>query len=120
MSLASEILGRRLGLPAPETRDVVVDRDIEIPMDDGVVLLANRYAPRDDKPRPTILVRSPYGRGALFGLLYRRLFAERGFQCLVQSVRGTFGSGGQFQPFNERADGLATISWIEQQPWFDG
>ena len=120
MTLASEILGRRLGLPAPETRDVVVDRDIEIPMDDGVVLLANRYAPRDDKPRPTILVRSPYGRGALFGLLYGRLFAERGFQSLVQSVRGTFGSGGQFQPFNERADGLATISWIEQQPWFDG
>lgn len=89
-------------------------------MDDGVFLLANRYAPKDDRPRPTILVRSPYGRGALFGLLYGRLLAERGFQSLVQSVRGTFGSGGQFQPFNERADGLATITWIEQQPWFDG
>ena len=120
LSLASEILGRRLGLPVPETRDVVVHRDIEIPMDDGTILLANRYTPRDERPRPTILVRSPYGRGALFGLIYGRLFAERGFQSVVQSVRGTFGSGGEFQPFNERADGLATIGWIERQPWFDG
>ncbi len=113
-------MGRRLGLPVPETRDVVVDRDVGIPMDDGTVLLANRYAPRDGSPRPTILVRSPYGRGALFGLIYGRLFAERGFQSVVQSVRGTFGSGGDFEPFNETADGMATIAWIEQQPWFDG
>lgn len=120
MSLASEIMGRRLGLPVPETRDVVVHRDVEVPMDDGVILLANRYAPRDGRPRPTILVRSPYGRGSLFGLIYGRLFAERGFQSVVQSVRGTFGSGGDFQPFSETADGMATIAWIEQQPWFDG
>jgi putative CocE/NonD family hydrolase len=40
---------------------------------------------------------------------------------LVQSCRGTFGSGGSFVPqFHERADGLATLRWLEQQAWFDG
>ena len=36
---------------------------------------------------------------------------------MIQSVRGTFGSEGQFSPFDERADGLATLRWIGEQPW---
>lgn len=35
----------------------------------------------------------------------------------MQSVRGTFGSGGSFTPFDERADGLATLRWLREQPW---
>ena len=35
----------------------------------------------------------------------------------MQSVRGTFGSQGAFSPFEERADGLATLRWIRAQPW---
>jgi putative CocE/NonD family hydrolase len=120
LTLASEIVGRRLGLPRPETRDLLVERDLEVPMPDGVVLLADRYAPKAGPPRPTLLVRSPYGRRGVFGLLYGRLFAERGIQAVVQSVRGTFGSGGEFNPFDERADGLATIAWLERQPWYEG
>jgi hypothetical protein len=48
-----------------------------------------------------------------------RPLAERGFQVILQSARGTFGSGGAFEPMrNERADGLATLEWIVKQPWF--
>jgi uncharacterized protein len=50
-------------------------------------------------------------------LLFGRLLAERGLQVVIQSVRGTFGSGGEFSPFDERADGLATLRWIREQPW---
>ena len=84
-------------------------------MDDGAVLLADRWvASRHgrDRAQPTVLVRSPYGRRQFVGLLLGRLLAERGFQVVVQSVRGTFGSGGDFDPFNERADGLATLAWL--------
>ena len=50
-----------------------------------------------------------------------RPLAERGFQVIMQSCRGTFGSGGRFEPMrNERADGLATLEWIVKQPWFGG
>jgi putative CocE/NonD family hydrolase len=40
---------------------------------------------------------------------------------VFQSVRGTFGSGGDFEPMvNEAADGADTVTWLRQQPWFTG
>ena len=120
VNLVSEIAGRLLRLPAPATRELVVERDLAVTMDDGVVLLADRYAPPGTERAPTVLVRSPYGRRGAFGFLFGRLVAERGLQTVVQSIRGTFGSGGRFDPFNERADGLATLRWLRSQPWHDG
>jgi hypothetical protein len=43
LTLASEILARRMRLPRAETRDVVCERDLALAMDDGAVLLADRY-----------------------------------------------------------------------------
>jgi putative CocE/NonD family hydrolase len=120
MTLASEVLGRKLSLPRALSRDVAVHRDLEMPMDDGTLLLADRYAPPGAGPMPTVLVRSPYGRRGLFGFMHGRLLAERGLQVLMQSVRGTDGSGGEFTPFDERADGLATVAWLQRQPWHAG
>ncbi|NJN45089.1 MAG: CocE/NonD family hydrolase, partial [Anaerolineae bacterium] len=76
---------------------------------------------------PTILVRTIYGRGSNIGLAglgidipYAR-FAERGYHVIVQTTRGQFDSGGDFRPvFHETEDGLDTIAWIEEQPWFNG
>ena len=122
MTLLSEIAGRRLRLPAPVTRDVTVQRDLPATMDDGVELLADRWVQsgRIDEPQPTVLVRTPYGRTQWVGLLFGRLLAERGLQAVVQSTRGSFGSGGDFRPFDERPDGLATLRWLREQPWHDG
>ncbi|MDW5592850.1 CocE/NonD family hydrolase [Conexibacter stalactiti] len=126
MTLLSEIAGRSMRLPRAQTRDLLVERDLPATMDDGVVLLADRYVARAEassdrsSPPPTVLVRSPYGRRGFFGFVYGRLLAERGFQVVVQSVRGTFGSGGVFRPFDERADGLATLRWLRAQPWSEG
>ncbi|MBP7998719.1 MAG: CocE/NonD family hydrolase [Chloroflexi bacterium] len=121
MSFMSRLLARLAKLPPAETYDLVVERDIAVSAPDGVSLLTDIYAPRGRDQLPTILARSPYGRAGLFGLLLGRTFAERGFRAVVQSCRGTFGSGGDFNPFrHERADGLATVAWIKQQPWFNG
>ncbi len=119
MSRASEIFGRRMGLPRPQTSDVVCEQDLRATMDDGMTLLADRWVARDarDRAQPTVLVRSPYGRRQFVGLLFGRLFAERGLQVVIQSCRGTFGSGGEFNPFVEREDGLATLRWLREQPW---
>lgn len=122
MSLASAIVARRLHLPRARTRAVVCERDLRIPTDDGAVLLADRWVARDARrtPQPTVLVRSPYGRRQVLGLLLGRLLAERGFQVVLQSVRGTFGSGGEWSPFEEREDGLDTLRWLREQPWHAG
>jgi len=121
-SLLGRILARRWRLPRAQTRGVMCERDLRIEMDDGAVLLADRWVARSARaqPQPTVLVRSCYGRRGIFGVLYGRLLAERGLQVVIQSVRGTFGSSGTFNPFDERADGLATLRWLRRQPWHAG
>jgi putative CocE/NonD family hydrolase len=121
MTLISRLAGRIFKLPPAETYAVNHDRDLPVPMPDGAVLLADRYYPAGVDRRPVVLVRSPYGHAGLIFEMVARPLAERGFQVLVQSCRGTFGSGGDFFPFRgERADGLATIAWLRQQPWYPG
>jgi len=89
MSIISRLLAKYFKLPPAETCNVAVEANIAVPMPDEVTLLADRYYPRDGEKRPLLLVRTPYGRTGLIGLLYGRLFAERGFQVLIQSCRGT-------------------------------
>jgi putative CocE/NonD family hydrolase len=118
--MISRLIERRLELSPPLTREVVVQKNLRVPMPDGVELLADRWMPRSGGDGlPTALVRSPYGRG-MFGQLLARPLAERGYQVLIQSVRGGFGSGGTFDPMRqEREDGLATLDWLVRQPWSD-
>ena len=111
VKLLSEIAGRLLRLPAPLTRELVVDRDLPVEMDDGAVLLTDRYAPlgtpsRSDRARAA----RPTAAAARSGSCSRGLLAERGLQTVIQSIRGTFGSGGRFDPFNEREDGLGDVA----------
>jgi hypothetical protein len=122
VSLLSVILGRRWGLPPAQTRAVVRQSKLRVPMDDGTVLLADRWVAKEasERPQPTVLVRSCYGRGGAYGLFHGRMLAERGLQAVIQSVRGTFGSEGEFNPLDERADGLATLRWLREQPWHEG
>ncbi|HEY7122755.1 MAG TPA: CocE/NonD family hydrolase [Ktedonobacterales bacterium] len=121
MSLTSRLLSWWMRLPPAETHDFVITRDLQVPMPDGTILYADHYAPRTGPKLPTVLVRSPYGRRGFFGSLYGLPFVERGYQVLVQSCRGTAGSGGEFvYTRNEHQDGLATIEWIKQQEWYSG
>ncbi|WP_226361807.1 CocE/NonD family hydrolase [Pseudonocardia sp. ICBG1142] len=118
-ALTERLVDRRLGFGADEP--YVRERDLRVPLSDGVVLLADLYrAPGPLRPRPTVLMRTPYGRDGL-GSIIGSLLARRGFQVLVQSTRGTFGSGGQFRPFlHESSDGLDTLAWVRGQDWCDG
>lgn len=44
--MASRLVGRVFKLAQAETRDVTVDKDLQVPMPDGVVLLAGCCYPR--------------------------------------------------------------------------
>lgn len=122
MTAASRALGRLARLPPAHTQEVGVERDLAMRADDGEILLADHWFPANGAPLdrlPVVLVRSPYGRRQLG--FAARLFAERGYQVVVQSCRGTFGSGGEWEPFHhERADGRRTLEWMAEQPWWSG
>jgi uncharacterized protein len=113
-------ISRLLDLP-PHTTDYTVHRGVRATMRDGVELVADHYEPHSSNPARTLLVRGPYGRTWLFSLLFAGVYASRGYHVIVQSVRGTFGSGGECNPMvHEIADGADTAAWLREQPWFTG
>lgn len=96
-------------------------RDERVPMRDGVLLAADVVLADPATPRPVLLVRTPYSRGAM-RLVHDVLgLARSGWAVVVQDVRGRFDSGGTFVPFaQEIDDGYDTIDWCARQPWSDG
>lgn len=112
-------MSRLLRLP-PHTTDFTIEK-VRVPMRDGVELRADHYAPTTADPAGTLLVRCPYGRDFPFSALYGRVYAARGYHVVLQSVRGTYGSGGEFDSMvNEIADGADTVEWLRRQEWFTG
>src|ERR1700733_12139390 len=122
MTVWSRIAASVVKLPPPRTTAVSVERGLVAKMSDGVELVADRWYPAHPgaggEPA-TVLIRTPYGRHVMGPL--GRLYAERGYQVVIQSCRGTFGSEGEWSPLrHEQADGHATLEWVAPQPWFDG
>src|SRR5687767_6094999 len=105
------------------TSTITVERNIMVPMRDGVRLAADLYRPAGAGPAPVLLQRTPYNKTASLGAAqaYALRAAEAGFAVLVQDVRGRFNSGGTFNPFlQEQPDGFDTCEWIVSQPWSNG
>ena len=111
-------LRRAADMPAVTHTVVHRDEDIAVLSDDGTVLLTDHWH-AEGAGAHTLLIRTPYGRDGIAGVA--RFIAERGHHVVVQSCRGTFGSGGEFFPLrHEVVDGQATMRWLHEQPWASG
>jgi putative CocE/NonD family hydrolase len=113
-----------LGFP-PE-RCSYTTQSARIPISDGLERLElacdllQPVLPDGVEPVGTVLQTSPYGRGFMIGLI-PRAFAARGYQVLLVSSRGTFGSGGEFDPFRtDVKDGKRVVEWMRKQSWYTG
>jgi predicted acyl esterase len=112
-SLFDRVISWLLGFPTE--RCSYTTQGLRIPISDGLLrieLLAKLFQPvfaYGTKPLGTVLVRSPYGRGLPIGIA-ARAYAARGYQVLLVSSRGTFSSGGEFDPFRTEAqDGKGVV-----------
>lgn len=104
---------------------VRADFDVPATMRDGVVLRANIFRPDDagEGRYPVLLMRLPYGKDFPLGssLINPAQAARRGYIVVVQDVRGTFTSEGEFDPMrNEGADGADSVAWAAALPGADG
>lgn len=110
------------GLPAETCSYTITTVKIPLAGEDDIQLTADLYTPllKDNEvPKGTILMQCPYGRGLL--ALSARYYAPRGYMVLFVSVRGTFGSTGDFDAGrNELQDGPRIVEWMRQQPWYTG
>ncbi|GKZ22601.1 hypothetical protein AbraIFM66951_011484 [Aspergillus brasiliensis] len=134
------------GLKALEC-DILVERNVPIPMRDGVKLYADIYRPVDDSQQvPIILVWSPYGKhlsnDGLLGTMPERLglersvysgyedfegpdpafFVPKGYAVVNIDVRGAWASEGDlhFWGKQDEADGYDAIEHLAQLPWTNG
>ncbi len=100
----------------------MVEKDVAVPMRDGVILRADVLRPRAEGVFPVLVYRTPYGKEpALEDYTTFRHAVEHGYAVVVQDVRGRYASGGEFRPYeNEGHDGYDTIEWAARQPWSNG
>jgi putative CocE/NonD family hydrolase len=126
-------LAALLGLPAARSFaadggafDVVVDRDVMVPMRDGVRLATDIYRPASQSQRfPVILERTPYGKSQAgtrhASASIAQMLASHGYVVAHQDTRGRGKSEGAYVKYlSDAADGYDCCAWIVKQPWCDG
>jgi putative CocE/NonD family hydrolase len=102
----------------------IVEKNVLVPMRDGVQLAADVYRPDIPDPCPTLLLRTPYNRELPTLLNYSfdvLRGTQAGYAVVAQDTRGRYASQGTFNPFfDEAADGADSIAWAAAQPWSSG
>ncbi|MBM3521362.1 MAG: CocE/NonD family hydrolase [Alphaproteobacteria bacterium] len=109
------------------SNELLVERNLLIPMPDGVELAGDVTRPAGIRKVPALLNFNPYhkdGRGGRLDVdATNRHFAARGYAALSVDFRGLGNSGGtNSEPFSpqEALDGHQVVEWIARQDWCDG
>jgi hypothetical protein len=100
---------------------IIAERDVWVPVRDGVRLQADVFRPDGRGPFPGILERTPYNRTRAS---YER-YVRAGYAVVAMDSRGRYGSEGDWVPFTEEhtgdaEDGYDSVEWVAAQPWCDG
>ncbi len=115
------------------------EKNILIPMRDGIRLAADVYRPDSRGKFPGLLSISPYGKdvqklkspsGPLNPIRGNggqeagdtEYFVSRGYAHLIVDLRGSGDSEGEYPNFGvkQQEDGYDLVEWIASQPWCDG
>ncbi|MFC9665592.1 CocE/NonD family hydrolase [Nocardia sp. NPDC127606] len=103
------------------------ERDVSMPTRDGTILRANVWRPAEGQA-PTLVMRMCYDKDSSVGLGSGSTsvpsplsFVNAGYAVVVQDVRGSYASDGDFVPkVNELTDSEDLLTWLAQQDWYDG
>jgi putative CocE/NonD family hydrolase len=114
----------RAAAPSETRHDVIVAKDIRVPVRDGTRLALDLYLPAQDGralpgKHPTLLARTPYDKNG--SAAEARWFAARGYAVVVNDVRGRYASEGSWRMLvDDPNDGFDILEWIGKQPWCSG
>ena len=109
--------------PPPIANEYTIQKNLLVPMRDGINLAADLYLPKTAAGRfPVIVLRTPYRKDSYRGsTIPAEFFAARGYAVVSQDVRGKWSSEGEYQvQSHDRDDGYDTIEWAARQPWSTG
>lgn len=104
---------------------IILKKNLMAKMRDGVSLAGDLYRPDSDEKLPVVIMRTPYNKDHMekckdYSNPY--LLAEKGYNVLIQDVRGCYHSEGILKSTgeNEINDGYDTVEWAAVQPWCNG
>jgi uncharacterized protein len=104
--------------------EIIIEKNIPVPMRDGVVLRADVYRQNHSGHFPVLLERTPYGKTfprMVLDTTHTLNAVEGGYTVVIQDTRGRYASDGEFVPFfSEIDDGYDTVEWCAAQPWSNG
>ena len=99
----------------PKEYRVVQERNLMVPMRDGVRLATDVLRPDGPGPFPVLVIRGPYGKDGYLNNPDHSVwfFAEHGYVVVNQDCRARFQSEGDSYPplFQEGDDGYDTVEW---------
>ena len=90
---------------------VQMERDVPVPMRDGVILRAHVFRPDTPGPYPVLVLRTPYGKGN-----QADAYVKAGYIVVLQDARGRHASDGLYESFyradtHDGVDGYDTVEW---------
>ena len=124
LSFVVLLVGLRQAPAADVCYEIKVEKDVMVPMRDGVKLATDIYLPAKGSEVvegrfPVILVRTPYGKNC--GAGPAKSYVPSGYVVVGQDTRGRGGSEGIWHWMSDdREDGCDCIEWIASQPWSNG
>ena len=104
--------------------NILIEKNVLVPMRDGVKLATDIFRLHQSQSAPVLMVRTPYNKEYI--LAGESTFSvmravQSGYVVVVQDVRGRYASEGEFNPHaQETLDGLDAFAWAAAQPWSDG
>jgi putative CocE/NonD family hydrolase len=113
-------------MKAGELFDVRVERNVLIPLSDGVSLAGDLFLPDAPGRFPALVSYYPYHKDDLIGALFdhpNRYFAARGYANVLVDLRGLGNSEGvawDVGDAREATDGAEIVEWAAGQSWCDG
>ena len=111
-------------MAATEQYRVIRERNVMVPMRDGVRLATDIYRPDAPGRFPVLVTRGPYGKDTYADNQEHSIwfFPQRGYVVVSQDCRARFDSEGDYYDplFQEAHDGYDTVEWAARQSWSNG
>src|SRR3979490_3200407 len=83
------------------TMNILIEKNVMVPMRDGVSLAADVYRPAEGGPVPVLLSRLPYNKDLpviMQAVIDASRAVQAGYAVVLQDCRGRFASEGEFTP----------------------